>query len=87
VLVVGCIHGNEPAGIAIAQRLERSSPRGVDLWIVPVLNPDGRAADTRGNTHGVDLNRNFPWHWRPLGGVYDSGRIRSRSRRRGSPTA
>jgi len=64
VLVVGCIHRNEPAGIAIAQRLERSSPRGVDLWIVPVLNPDGRAADTRGNAHGVDLNRNFPWHRR-----------------------
>ena len=73
VLVVGCIHGNEPAGIAIALRLERSSPRGLDLWIVPVLNPDGRAADTRGNAHGVDLNRNFPWHWRPLGGVYESG--------------
>ena len=73
VLVVGCIHGNEPAGIAIAQRLARSSPRGVDLWIIPVLNPDGRAADTRGNAHGIDLNRNFPWRWRPLSGVYASG--------------
>jgi protein MpaA len=73
MLVVGCIHGNEPAGIAIAQQLERSAPRGVDLWIIPVLNPDGRAADTRGNAHGVDLNRNFPWHWRPLSGVYESG--------------
>ncbi len=73
VLVVGCIHGNESAGIAIAQRLERRSPRGVDLWIIPVLNPDGRAANTRGNSHGVDLNRNFPWRWRPLSGVYASG--------------
>ena len=73
VLVVGCIHGNEPAGIAIAQRLARSLPRGVDLWIIPVLNPDGLAADTRGNAHGVDLNRNFPWRWRPLSGVYESG--------------
>ena len=43
-LVVGCIHGNEPAGIAIARRLEASSPRGLDLWVIPVLNPDGRAA-------------------------------------------
>ena len=72
-LVVGCIHGNEPAGIAVAQRLERLSPAGVDLWIVPDLNPDGRAADTRGNAHGVDLNRNFPFRWRPLNGVYESG--------------
>jgi protein MpaA len=74
VLVVGCIHGNEPAGIAIARRLEHlQPPAGVDLWIVPDLNPDGEAAETRGNADGVDLNRNFPWRWRPLGGVYDSG--------------
>ncbi len=72
-LVVGCIHGNEPAGIAIARRLERAAPRGLDLWIVPVLNPDGVAADTRQNADGVDLNRNFPYRWRPLGGVFDSG--------------
>lgn len=73
VLVVGCIHGNETAGIAIAHALERLSPRDLDLWIVPDLNPDGVAADTRQNAHGVDLNRNFPWRWRPLGGVYASG--------------
>jgi protein MpaA len=73
VLVVGCIHGNEPAGIAVAHRLERLSPSGLDLWIVPDLNPDGRAASTRGNAHGVDLNRNFPYRWRRLHGVYASG--------------
>ena len=73
VLVVGVIHGNETAGIAIAHALERLSPRGLDLWIVPDLNPDGVAAGTRQNAHGVDLNRNFPWRWRPMGGVYESG--------------
>jgi protein MpaA len=73
VLVVGCIHGNETAGIAIARSLERLAPHGLDLWIVPDLNPDGVAAGTRKNAHGVDLNRNFPWHWRPLGGAYESG--------------
>jgi protein MpaA len=73
VLVFGCIHGNECAGVAIAERLEGTSPRGVDLWIVPVLNPDGRVADARGNAHGVDLNRNFPWRWRRMSGFYESG--------------
>jgi murein peptide amidase A len=73
VLVVGSVHGNEPAGIAVARRLEQLSPAGIDLWIVRDLNPDGRAANTRGNAHGVDLNRNFPYRWRRLGGVYYSG--------------
>jgi murein peptide amidase A len=73
VLVVGCIHGNETAGIAIADALEHVAPRDLDLWIVPDLNPDGIAAHTRQNAHGVDLNRNFPWRWRPLSGVYASG--------------
>ncbi len=68
ILVVGCIHGDEPAGITIADALARSrAPRGADLWIVPDLNPDGVAADMRQNAHGVDLNRNFPSRWRPLG--------------------
>lgn len=74
VLVVGCIHGNECAGIAILDRLERLGPvAGTDLWLVPDANPDGHAAGTRGNARGVDLNRNFPYRWRQLGGVYDSG--------------
>src|SRR5436189_798790 len=73
VLVVGCIHGNETAAIAIADALERLAPRDLDLWVVPDLNPDGVAAGMRQNAHGVDLNRNFPWHWRPMSGVYASG--------------
>jgi murein peptide amidase A len=74
VLVVGCIHGNEPAGAAIANRLALlGPPAGVDLWIVPSFNPDGQAAGTRGNAHAVDLNRNFPWRWQHLSGVFYSG--------------
>jgi protein MpaA len=73
VLVVGAVHGTETGGIPIARALERLSPGDLDLWIVPDLNPDGVAAGVRQNAHGVDLNRNFPWHWRPMNGVYESG--------------
>jgi protein MpaA len=75
VLVVGCIHGNETAGIAVADwLLHVRPPAGIDLWVVPDVNPDGVHAHTRGNAHGVDLNRNFPWQWRPLTGLFYSGR-------------
>jgi protein MpaA len=73
VLVFGCIHGDETGGIAIARALARLSPDDLDLWIVPDLNPDGVGAGTRQNARGVDLNRNFPWHWRRLSGAYASG--------------
>src|SRR6266480_8071798 len=73
-LVVGCIHGDEPAGIAVANLLVHAAPPGgLDLWVVPVLNPDGVAAGTRGDARGVDLNRNFPWRWQRLHGVFSSG--------------
>lgn len=74
VLVVGCVHGDEPAGIRVARRLIASpSPRRAALWVIPTLNPDGLAEGTRGNARGVDLNRNFPFGWRPLGGLEYSG--------------
>jgi murein peptide amidase A len=74
VLVFGAVHGNEAAGIPIARRLiAAGAPRDAELWVVPSLNPDGVAAGSRGNAHGVDLNRNFPFDWRPLGGLEYSG--------------
>jgi murein endopeptidase len=60
LLVVGTIHGNEPAGTAVTRRLLRvSPPLHAELWVVPDLNPDGRAAGTRANAAGADLNRDF----------------------------
>jgi murein peptide amidase A len=68
LLVVGVIHGNETAGRQVVHALiTAGAPRGVDLWLVDVLNPDGVAAQTRQNARGVDLNRNFPWHWHAAG--------------------
>ena len=64
IIVVGCIHGNECAGMAVIRALRRRPPPvHADLWLVPTLNPDGRAAGTRQNAHGVDLNRNFAAGW------------------------
>jgi protein MpaA len=67
-VVVGCIDGNETAGEQIARALESDPvPAGVDLWVIENMNPDGAASDTGPNADRVDLNRNFPWHWRRLG--------------------
>jgi protein MpaA len=68
MLVVGCIHGDEPGGIQVTAQLELARlPRETDLWIVEDANPDGVAAGTRTNARGIDLNRNFPWRWRRYG--------------------
>jgi protein MpaA len=76
VLVVGCIHGTERAGLAVLHALRAAEPPvGVQLLLLDTINPDGCStpARTRANAHGVDLNRNFPWRWRRLHGVYESG--------------
>ena len=68
VLVVGCIHGNEPAGRGIVAELTRASPQPeTQLLLVRDLNPDGFAHDVRTNAHGVDLNRNSSEHWAGAG--------------------
>lgn len=64
ILVVGVIHGNENAGLAILADLRTMPlPPNVDLWLMDAMNPDGLANDVRHNGNGVDLNRNFPHDW------------------------
>jgi hypothetical protein len=67
ILVVGTVHGDEPAGSVVATRLlHMRPPRRGAIWVVQDLNPDGRARKRRWNARGVDLNRNFPGTWQPL---------------------
>jgi hypothetical protein len=77
-LVMGQMHGDEPAGRLIARdRLLNKDPvKDVALWIVPTMNPDGSIRGTRVNARGVDLNRNFPsktWVKQGKGTRYWSG--------------
>jgi murein peptide amidase A len=73
VLVIGVIHGDEHDGLAIMDRLHTLPvPGGVDLWLVDSMNPDGVAANVRHNANQVDLNRNFPYNWGPIGVAGDS---------------
>lgn len=68
MLVIGVIHGNEDDGVPILEQLATEPvPPGVDLWLVESMNPDGQAAGQRWNASGVDLNRNFPHDWGPIG--------------------
>ena len=67
IVGVGVIHGNEESGVPIVAQLKpMSPPSNVAMWLVDSVNPDGQAAQTRGNVNGVDLNRNFPTNWQPI---------------------
>ncbi len=69
-LIVGSIHGDEPAGLLVTEILRTITfDQPIDLWIVDDLNPDGSAVSTRQNANKVDLNRNFPRRWEPVGTV------------------
>ncbi len=71
VMVFGCIHGDE-CGMRGIQPLDNGCPPpGVDIFVVPDLDPDGSVAGSRLNANGVDLNRNFPAAWEPSGAPGD----------------
>lgn len=65
VLFIGGIHGDEPEGAYSTAQLPKAFTdaglgEAVSLTVIEDANPDGRAAATRGNASGVDVNRNFP---------------------------
>lgn len=55
------IHGDEPAGPLAALKLIRDDqwPENLDLWFCPCLNPVGFARNSRENSKGLDLNREY----------------------------
>jgi len=65
VFILSTIHGDEPAGTPLVKKLadylqqQRKFLEGCTVVLMPVANPDGLARNTRQNTNGVDLNRNF----------------------------
>ncbi|KAL4531307.1 hypothetical protein Ndes2437A_g08645 [Nannochloris sp. 'desiccata'] len=76
IKLVGNIHGDETLGrtltVGLAEWLcanyetdstAKKIVRGSHLYLMPSLNPDGYAADSRFNANGVDLNRDFPDHF------------------------
>ena len=68
LVVIGQMHGNEPGGRKVVDRLSRSAvPDGVGVWLLTSVNPDGARSGTRVNARQVDLNRNFPHDWRKQG--------------------
>lgn len=67
LLVIGQMHGSEPAGLAVTRRVrnvEVDPQADYQLWTVRTMNPDGAVRRNRYNARMVDLNRNFPGTWR-----------------------
>ena len=59
VLVIGVFHGDEPQGEYLIKEY-LNVQKSTNLLMLPCLNEYGLKHNTRVNSNGVDLNRNFP---------------------------
>ena len=70
VLLLGGVHGDEIEGVVCARGLLaaflQNYPYKMQITLIPEVNPEGVLNKTRGNSNGVDLNRNLPTQdWSP----------------------
>ncbi len=74
--IIGCHHGNEYMSVEMPLLMMDyltdnygSDPQAthlvddLEIWVIPMMNPDGRTAGTRYNANGVDLNRDYGYMW------------------------
>lgn len=77
VLIIGAVHGDEPQGEFLIRNYIKTHaeiPNGI--MFIPSLNPDGIKLNTRTNSNGVDINRNFPTkNWEKSSGTDENGEI------------
>ncbi len=73
---VGCHHGNEDISAEVPMYFLNYvfTNYGVnpdvtywvdnrEIWVIPLLNPDGYVNNSRYNANNVDINRNYSFHW------------------------
>ncbi len=70
VLILGGVHGDEIEGVVCARGLLAAFLQNyaykMQITLIPEVNPEGVLNKTRGNSNGVDLNRNLPTKdWSP----------------------
>ena len=71
ILLVGNLHGGDAPNteklaeefITYFKENPDAVPAGVTVTVIPSLNPDGLANNSRFNANTVDLNRNFACDW------------------------
>ena len=76
VSLIASMHGDEPVGMELCMNLiqylgeeyDANDPDSevtkiineTEVWILPLMNPDGYVSETRNNASGYNLNREFP---------------------------
>jgi hypothetical protein len=78
----GTTHGNENIGTEICWFITRQLTENYgsdslitylvntrEIWVIPCVNPEGLINRTRGNSNGIDLNRDYGYAWNEESGA------------------